>query len=237
MFKDEANRAIVHTFARKVRNQDEVPLEFRILPNNIGYLRLTSFNTSKVVELFDSLFSTISSTNALIIDIRANGGGSSQYGYEIAGRLTDKPFWTSWAITRSYRPSSRAWGGDAVKIDITRWDWKPYKPEPYTSPVVLLVGPSTYSAAEDFTVVFKNMERGLILGSATGGSTGQPLGYDLPGGGLGFVCSKRDVEPSGEEFVGQGIVPSRIVEPTLEGIRKGRDEVLDAALDFLRRSH
>ena len=103
--------------------------------------------------------------------------------------------------------------------------------------MVLLVGPSTYSAAEDFTVVLKNMQRGLILGSTTGGSTGQPLGYDLPGGGLGFVCTKRDVEPGGKEFVGRGITPSRTVVPTLEGIREGRDEVLDAAMDYLRNSH
>lgn len=236
-FKDEKNTTVVQTFQRKELDLDETPLVFKTLTNNVGYLKLSSFNTPRVVELFDSLFSTISATSALIIDIRANGGGSSQYGYEIAGRLTDRPFFTSWAVTRSYRPSHRAWGGDPVKIDIARWDWKPYKPTPYTRPVVLLVGPSTYSAAEDFTVVFKNMQRGLILGSATGGSTGQPLGYDLPGGGLGFVCTKRDVEPGGEEFVGRGIMPSRTVVPTLEGIWKGKDEVLDAALDFLRNNH
>lgn len=235
-FRDEKNKIVVQSFKRKSWDTDENPVQFKVLKNNIGYLKLNSFNTGLVVEIFDSLFNTISKANGLIIDIRSNGGGSSNYGYEILGRLTDKPFYTSMNITRTYRPTSRAWSNEPIKIDITKWDWKPYKPNPYLKPVVLLTGPSTYSAAEDFTVAFRSAKRGLIIGCTTGGSTGQPMGYNLPGGGLGFVCSKRDVQPDGEEFVGRGISPDKTVFPTLAGIRNGQDEVLEVAKQFLYRN-
>lgn len=234
-FRDEKNKALVQSFKRNSSYADENPVKFTVLKNNIGYLILKSFESNRVVEIFDSLFSSISKTDGLIIDIRSNGGGSSNYGYEILGRLTDKPFLTSMNITRSYQPSSRAWGNEPIKIDISKWDWKPYKPHPYLKPVVLLTGPSTYSAAEDFTVAFRSAKRGLQIGSTTGGSTGQPLEYNLPGGGLGFVCSKRDVQPGGEEFVGKGIRPDKTVLPTLAGIRNGKDEVLDAAVQMFKK--
>ncbi len=233
-FRNEKNKEIVQTFKRKPWKDDEKPVQFMVLNNNIGYLQVNSFGSNKVVEMFDSLFNEISKTNGLIIDIRRNGGGNSNYGYEILGRLTNKPFFTSKSIIRNYRPSSRAWTNEPIKIDISQWDWKPYKPNPYLKPVVLLTGPSTYSAAEDFTVAFKSAKRGMIIGRTTGGSTGQPLGYNLPGGGIGFVCTKRDVQPNGEEFVGIGIVPDQTITPTLQGIRKGKDEVLEAALQLFK---
>lgn len=54
----------------------------------------------------------------------------------------------------------------------------------YTKPVVLLTSAGTYSAAEDFAVAFDAAKRGTIIGETTGGSTGQPLMFKLPGGGL-----------------------------------------------------
>jgi C-terminal processing protease CtpA/Prc len=235
-FRDENGQSVTKTFKRQSWDCDENPIQFSILKGNIGYLKINSFNTPRVVEIFDSIFSKVSSTDALIIDIRSNGGGSSNYGYEILGRLTEKSFFTSMNITRNYRPSYRAWGNDPVKIDISRWDWKPYKKYSYLKPIALLIGPSTYSAAEDFTVAFKAMNRGKMIGTSTGGSTGQPLGYNLPGGGIGFICSKRDVQPNGVEFVGIGIQPDIIAEPTISGVRKGIDEVLEKAIQIITKN-
>ena len=132
-------------------------------------------------------------------------------------------------------PSFRAWGrpegthaepGDRIP------------PDPklhYAGPVVLLTSARTYSAAEDFTVAFDAMQRGRIVGEPTGGSTGQPLVFDLPGGGSGRVCTKRDSYPNGRAFVGVGIQPQVKVSPTVADLRAGRDTVLEAALALLRR--
>jgi carboxyl-terminal processing protease len=100
---------------------------------------------------------------------------------------------------------------------------------------VLLVGPRTFSAGEDFTVAFDAMRRGKIVGEPTGGSTGQPLFFTLPGGGSARVCTKRDSYPDGREFVGRGIQPHIVVHPTVSDFRAGRDTVLEAALRELQK--
>ena len=59
--------------------------------------------------------------------------------------------------------------------------------------------------------------------------------FDLPGGGTGRVCSKRDSYPDGRSFVGAGIHPQLRVSPRVADLQAGRDTVLEAALDLLRR--
>ncbi len=78
------------------------------------------------------------------------------------------------------------------------------------------------------------MERGTIVGEATGGSTGQPLVFPLPGAQVARVCTKHDAFADGTEFVGTGIEPDVAVSPTVADLRAGRDTVLEAALRELR---
>jgi C-terminal processing protease CtpA/Prc len=100
--------------------------------------------------------------------------------------------------------------------------------------VALLVGPRTFSAAEDFAMAFDVMKRGILVGEATAGSTGQPLVFDLPGGGTARICVKRDSYPDGREFVGKGIQPTIVVAPTVADLRAGRDPVLERAVAALQ---
>src|SRR2546430_16836456 len=75
----------------------------------------------------------------------------------------------------------------------------------FSRPVAVLIGPATFSAAEDFLVAWKNSGRGKTIGEPSGGSTGLPLSFQLPGGGSARVCTKRDTFPDGTEWVGKGI--------------------------------
>lgn len=212
---------------------DRNPLvTFKILKGNIGYLQINSFNDEILVSKFDSLFSTIAQTMALIIDVRNNGGGNGNNGFEILGSLTDKPFYPGKAAIRQYKSVGRAWG-EPESIEIQNWDWKPYKNQVYTKPVIVLTSAATYSAAEDFTATFQTMKRGIVIGEPTGGSTGQPVMFTLPGGGMGRVCAKRDFYSDGREFIGIGIMPDLLVKPTYQSIVAGRDDVLEAAVDYI----
>ena len=209
-------------------------LQFSVLPGNVGYVQLNSFNDEKIVAQFDSIFPALSKTASLIIDVRNNGGGNGGNGFEILGYLTDKTFYTGKTVLRQYRPVGRSWGG-IEKGTIAEDDWKPYRNKLYSRPVVVLTSGATYSAAEDFTATFKNMKRGAVIGEPSGGSTGQPVFFVLPGGGVGAVCSKRDYLSDGTEFVGVGIQPDVVVRPSVKSIAAGKDDVLEAAVQYLKK--
>jgi len=69
----------------------------------------------------------------------------------------------------------------------------------------------------------------------SGGSTGQPASFQVPGGGWARVCTKRDRMGDGTEFVGVGVIPDIKVETTIDSIRKGKDLQLEAAIKQLNK--
>lgn len=210
--------------------------ELRMLPGNVAYVALRTFGIDAIVKDFEQAYPEILKSDGLILDVRENGGGSSGTGWAILGFLTDKPFLGTQWRTRDYRPAFRAWGNAEKWYGQPAREIFPRGTDPYRKPVVVLTGVHTFSAAEDFAVVFDVMKRGTIIGEPTGGSTGQPLMFDLPGGGSARVCTKHDRYPDGKEFVGKGIQPQVVVRPTVEDFRAGRDTVLEAALRHLRNA-
>jgi len=211
-------------------------LELRMLDKNIAYLAVNNMADDGMDDKFDSIFSTIEKADALILDVRANDGGSDQHGAYILSYLTDKPFELLRSMGREYQPYERAQGGDSGWIDHGVSKGEPHGGKVFTKPVVLLMGPRTISAAEDFCVGFDAMKRGKMIGEPTAGSTGQPLTINLPGGGIAGICTLKCTYPDGKEFVGVGVQPDVLVHPTIADIRAGRDTVLEAAMSYLNKT-
>ncbi|HJW43615.1 MAG TPA: S41 family peptidase [Geothrix sp.] len=240
-FLDEAGRRFECAVSRvpgEVRRKEmppEPPFSFRMLPGGVALVTLTTFGTAATADQFMAAFPQIAAAKALILDVRANGGGNSSVGYRILATLAKAPFLgTAWA-TRDYKPAFRAWERPR---QVYRQSPSPMPPDGdrhFDGPVAVLTSPATYSAAEDFSVAFVAMKRGLVVGEPTGGSTGQPLFIPLPGGGSARICTKRDTFPDGKPFVGVGVQPDRLVRPLVADFRQGRDTVLEAALEELAR--
>lgn len=246
--RDEQGRSLKKTVRRLTREQaaqasseaarsgktPAPPFEWKMLPGNVAYVKLNTFADDKAADMFAAAFDEMAGSRAMVIDLRDNGGGNSGVGWRILGYLTDKPFKTSQWYTRQYRPTYRAWGRAQETYGREAGERQPDGKKLYARPVVVLTGPRTFSAAEDFMVAYVSMKRGLTVGEPTGGSTGQPLYFSLPGGGGAVVCSKRDRFPDGSDFVGKGVRPDVLVRPTLADFRAGRDTVLEAALKELK---
>jgi C-terminal processing protease CtpA/Prc len=59
--------------------------------------------------------------------------------------------------------------------------------------------------------------------------------FSVPGGfGIRFT-GMRVISADGTSIQGRGIVPDKIVHPTLEGVRSGHDEVLEAGIAAAQR--
>jgi carboxyl-terminal processing protease len=217
-----------YRFSRKPNN-----FESRELEDGIVYVNLPDFGSDYVVKEFDKAFDKIEKAKGLILDVRRNTGGSTRNGYAILSRLVDKSVPGSHWKTRKYIAAYRAWGRDAKWHQGEGSTIEPHKTRHYNGPVVVLAGPGTNSAAEDFVVAFQTSERGKVIGQKTRGSTGQPLTLKLPGGGGARICTKWDSYPDGREFVGIGVIPDIEIEPTRQDIANGCDVVLEKALEVL----
>jgi C-terminal processing protease CtpA/Prc len=237
--RDASNKMHAHTLLR-VKPEErskklQVPaFEYKMLPGEIAYVALNTFGNDSTAIQFAARFGEISKAKGIIFDVRNNGGGSTGPGWNILGYLIDKPAEVHAAYTRDYRPTYRAWGR-RQDITVSKDNIYPARKFLYAKPVVVLTSARTFSAAEDFAAAFKSMNRGLIIGEATGGSSGQPLPISLPGNGTARICTKRDMLANGEDFVGKGIAPDKVVAPTVHDVRKGIDTELQAAISALMK--
>lgn len=213
-------------------------ISHKILPDNVGYIRIPSFqqglfNHETFIEVFDSL----ENVSSLIIDLRDNGGGNSGYGDFVLRLICPDTIPTLDWSSPKYIPVLKAWGAPDEPYVEKGKPLIPFAAEHpeiprFEIPVVLLVNSNTFSASEDFAAIFKAAKRGTIIGTPTGGSTGQPVIIDLGFGYTARVCARDEWLPDGTEFIGKGIIPDIIVEETAE-IFAGKDAVLDKALEVL----
>jgi len=210
------------------------PVSYKELEDNIGYVKINSFYADEIVVLFDSVFNHIQNNDALIIDLRENGGGNGRVGWTILGYFTDTPFQIFNWKSRLYRPIWRAWGRREETYEKTNQyryaDHKKY----YSNPIVLLTRSRTASMAENFCMGFKIMKRGKIIGEPTAGTSGTPLIFSLPGGGKGQVVTTRSTFPDGTELIGKGVEPDIIVSPGIEDFKNGYDPILNKAITYLK---
>lgn len=215
-------------------------ISYRELPGGVGYIKIPSFEQGIFShDDFSAAFNALAKASSLIIDLRDNGGGNSGNGDFVMRLICSDTIQTLPWSSPGYVPVLKAWGqpeasytedGDTlVPFSMERAD----VPE-YGKPVALLVNSNSFSATEDFAALFRANKRGLIIGTPTGGSTGQPISVNLGYGYVARFCARDEWLPDGTKFIGVGIIPDIIAEETAE-IFDGHDAVLDRALDHLAK--
>lgn len=234
-------------------------MDVKWYPGDIAYVALNSFNNPKIADEFKAAFPELKKAKKLIIDLRNNGGGSTDTGAKILTCLTpDSILVGSKWCTRVHNPAYKSWSrnitpndtvGDAFAkkaylvgarqyyeySDPYRYEI-PEEQERLVVPTVLLIGHNTASAAEDFLILADQQKHMVKMGQNSNGSTGNPIMYQLEGGIQFQICSKKDTYPDGREFVGYGVKPDIEVVPTVEDFIKGYDRGLQEALKYLKKA-
>lgn len=226
-----------------------------------AYIRIPSFGDPDNERWAVNLVARFRRATALLIDVRGNTGGTTPG--RLLDALMDRP-WRGWAesspqhfgLVRAYAhlfeilENHQGRGLHVTRerlapLEIYRdWDrahvlfpatWNRPHPKPFKGRIILLVDEACGSACEDFLLPFKDTGRGVLVGTTTDGSTGQPYILELPDGIRAFVGAKRCYFPDGRPFEGIGITPDREVSRTPDDLRSGRDPVLQIATDLARQ--
>jgi C-terminal processing protease CtpA/Prc len=200
---------------------------FTMRPDGIAVLTINEFEDTEGTKVLLANLPLVTSSKGLIIDVRANGGGSTPI--DLLQVLARKPILGPMTRTRSYIAADRARGVQPGWTDVPQFE-VPADPDHHVDvPVAVLTSARTFSAAEDFVAAFDAMHRGITLGETTAGSTGQPMFFQLPGGGSARVCTRNDRASDGTVFEGVGLRPTISVSPTVESFRQGTDIALERA--------
>ncbi len=225
-------------------------LEQKWVGEGLLYVALHTFNNWEIVDYFkQQTVPELAKARGVILDIRQNGGGSTDIGTAILDYFVDQPLKGSSWRTRKHVAAFKAWGTWDPKSEEfgpygkgNAWhsgsfhEFKPTDGPKFLVPVVVLTSSSTGSAAEDFLIFIDGLDRFVTVGEPTFGSTGQPIMFELPGGGAARICTKRDTYPDGRDFVGIGVVPEVPVEGTLGGVLGNADPCLEKGIEVLNQN-
>ena len=130
------------------------------LPGNIGYIDLRSFSkTDWAAQTLAACMTVVAHTDALIIDLRRNGGGYPATVTLVESYLFDKRTHVVDVVWREGQRTEQFWTQDSV----------PGLRFGGSKPVWLLTSKATFSGAEQFAYDLKNLKRATVVGETTGG--------------------------------------------------------------------
>ena len=190
---------------------------FRLLSPDVAYLKLSSVKVADAATYIQSA----AGTKGLVIDIR--NYPSEFVVFALGSRLVERP-----------TPFVRFTAGDLTNPGAFHWQSAPLALQPagprYTGKVVILVDEVSLSQAEYTTMAFRAAPNAIVVGSTTAGADGNVSPIPLPGGLRSLVSGIGVFYPDKRPTQRIGIIPDIEAKPTVQGIRSGRDEVLEVAL-------
>lgn len=188
------------------------------LTKDIGYINMGKLEVKQV----DSVMNVVQKSKAIIIDLR-NYPKSTMY--HVSRFLNPK----ATTFSKLTKPDFTYPGTlDSTYHLYTGRVNKEY----YKGKVLLLVNEETQSQAEFTAMILQTAPKAIVVGSQTAGADGDICWLPLPGGYRTAFSGLGVYYPDGRETQRVGIVPDVEVLPTIQGIREGRDEVLEKALQL-----
>ena len=189
---------------------------FQRLSEDVAYLKLSGVEAAEAARYVEEA----EGTRGLVIDIR-------NYPREFV------VFALGQHLAREPTPFAAFTVPDAANPGAFRWDFVPaHEPAPphYEGKVVILVDEATISQAEYTAMAFRVAPDAVVVGSTTRAADGNVSTFALPGGLRTSISGLGVFYPDRRPTQRVGIVPDVYSAPTVEGVREGRDEVLEQAL-------
>ena len=214
------------TFEVKRENIKVNPVEGKVLNNNIGYIKFTSFDKT-TAEDFKTKYQELAKQNikSLIIDLRNNGGGLVEQAVDIADYFLEKDQVILYEVDKKQNEILEVSENDPI----------------INMPVVILTNENTASASEILAGALKDYGKATIVGTTTyGKGLIQEILTFKDGSGL-KITTKEYQTPNHNKINKVGIQPDEVVElpDTVEDesdIPEDQDTQLQKAIEILKNS-
>lgn len=193
---------------------------YRLLNNNIGYVTLQTIKENDIPKIKDEF----KNTKGIIIDIRNYPS-------------TFVPFSLGSYFVSGSIPFVKFTNGNVDnpgEFTFTKNLEIPSQGNTYTRKLIVLVNEISQSQAEYTAMAFRAGNNTTILGSTTAGADGNVSTIMLPGGLRTMISGIGVYYPNGKETQRVGIVPDIEVKPTVKGIKEGKDELLEKAIELIK---
>jgi C-terminal processing protease CtpA/Prc len=204
----------------------------RMLPGNVGYVDLDRLPVTQVDEMFEKF----KDCPAIIFDNRGYPRGTA---WQIAPRLTDKTDVVAEMFKRRDPmspdlPNGEIFSSQDVNTFLQRL---PHTDKSrYHGKTVMLIDERTVSQAEHTGLYLEAANGTKFIGSATQGANGDVTNLAVPGGIYVRFSGQGVWHADGRQLQRVGLQPVVEVRPTLAGIRAGKDEVLEVAIEYLKHA-
>lgn len=193
------------------------PIETEI-PQNIQYIRLSSFISQNAGKEIGELLIKNKTKEGYILDLRSNPGGLLTNAVLIANMLLKGGVIVSTVDRDGYKETARA-----TNEYIT------------SKPVVILVDKGSASASEILSGAMKDNQRATLVGTQTFGKGIVQEINRLPEGSGVNITIQRYLTPNGNDIHKKGITPDVIVELSDDDIKNKHDSQLLKGIEVLNQ--
>ncbi len=215
-------RTISTQFVREAPPRPRRPDAIHAYRDGVVYVDLTRAHWDEIAARIDE----IAAAPGVVFDLR----GYPEDTHRVLEHLLAQPEDATWMhVPRYVEP-----GGEPVGWQHIGWHLRPAEPR-ISGAVAFLVSAEAISYAESMLGYVEAHDLGTVIGSTpSAGTNGDIVRVDTVGGFWLVFTGMRVTHHDGRPFHLRGIAPDLVVEPTLAGLRSGRDEQLDAALAAVR---
>lgn len=195
---------------------------FRLINENIGYVFPGKYKNAKLREII-KLFAN---TKGIIIDMRCYPSDFMPFTFGNYIKSSSTPF-VKFSIGNPAYPGAFKFSNAINNGEMNH--------DNYKGKVVIIVNSTSQSQAEYTTMAFQSSPNVKVIGSKTAGADGDVSPIVLPGGLRTMISGIGVFYPDGKPTQRVGVRIDEVIYPTINGIKEGKDELLEKAIETLNK--